>query len=476
MGIVAKAIKSWHAVSKGREFWVGLIVISVVGLSWGGKNLLDSPRPWFDEGIYLQVAKNVAQEGLWALRVSPQQTVGLEYVTVGFPVILPVAFSIKIFGASLLAARGTMLLWIVLGILFGGYLTNRLYGRKAGLVTALFLASFGPWYANGKNVMGEVPGLVLMLVSLIFLTKIEKGSRDWQDFFWLTIFACLAAVSKPSFLVLGPAMAFAIVILFWRGFRPTRSSAAAIITPIVLVSAVWMQTQFGGFPGSDVLHHYVNPYGLDDVGAVMRQNLIGMFTHSTPLHLLFMLALIMVALLLRGWRKTSATEMAMSTVIALTLFSYLRTAGWYRYFFVAQIMCFVLLPIFMTVTSEKFFKTKRWVPEALFLAMFLSANLFALLRDPSPMFGQDWRKMNAWLEGKKSVGNIAFINVPEAVYFYEGSDYRQYLRITDKLRLGEMDDEAEILMTPNPLPETIVLPADYAVSELLGSYAVWRKN
>ncbi len=476
MGGINRAIQAWRTASKDRKFWVALSLIAVFGFVWGRQNLLDSPRPWFDEGIYLQVAKNVAQEGLWALRVSPHQTVGLEYITVGFPVILPVAFSIRIFGASLLAARSVMLAWIVLGILLAGYLGYRMYGRKAGLASASFLASFGPWYANGKNVMGEVPGLVLMMASLIFLTRIEKGERHWWDFFWLTTFACLAAVSKPSFLVLGPAMVLAIAVLLWRGVRLTWPIAAAIIVPIVSVFAVWMWTQFGGFPGSEVLHHYLNPYGLDDVGAVMRDNFLGMLTHVTPLHLLLMSGLIVIAFYLRGWRKIKAVECALSFVIVLTLFSYLRTAGWYRYFFVAQISCFLLLPLVPMVFSGKLHHAKQAWLMPVFVIFFIAMNLVALIRDPAPMYGQGWRKIEDWLKSDKASGSLMFVNVPEAVYFFRGKEYSQFLRITDKLSLGDLRGGTDMIVAPNPLPDKLILPYDYHQSEQLGSYAIWRKD
>ncbi|MFA4955280.1 MAG: hypothetical protein WC641_08305 [Patescibacteria group bacterium] len=506
-------LKSWH------YGWL-ILAIALAAVAWASHDLLDSPRPWFDEGIYLQAAKNIALTGHWGLQIAPGSFSDLSFITVGFPVLAPLVLIFKFAGSSLLAARLYMLVWIALGIWLAGMVGAKLWNRAAGVWSAALLATFGPWYGNGKNVMGEVPGLALFLAGIFSLAQWEEkpDSKRWACA--TALFFCLAAVTKPSFLVVLPALFLAACFIFWKRYCHPRESGdlgrtlsdsrfcendkeesgndkkksgneqgggsvnygemwklgAALLLPALLVFAVWFLTQFGGWPSAQVLGHYSNPYGLSDVAATMLTNFKNFFLHTTPLHLLILLSAVAIYVVLRGWKKMKATELALLVVMALTLASYFRTAGWYRYFFVAQVLALFWLPACIQTFAEKLRPASKMLAPFVLL-LFLGVNLFALWRDPSPLYGRNWREVETYL---KSVPDQTwfFANAPEAAFFYPGADYGQYLRITDRLKIGQPafgTPPPANVVTEGDLPEMQSALTGYRLEKTLGDYRIWSR-
>lgn len=458
-------LKKWH-------YYLIILAFSVCAAAWASRNLLDSPRPWFDEGIYLQAAKNIALTGQWGIQTAPQKIISLDFITVGFPLLAPLALLFKLAGPSLLAARLYMLAWIALGVFLTGLAGSKIFNRSAGLWAAALIATFGPWYANGKNVMGEVPGLVLLLAGLWALAQWEGKPRSFGWAGATSLLFSLAAVTKPSFLVVLPALLCA-VCLIWQRHRFGFKILFSLFLPGLFVCAAWFKTQFNGWPSAQVLAHYSNPYGLDDVGAAVALNLKNFFLHTTPWHLAVLLSIIAVYLALR--RRIRAAELAMAVIIALTLVSYFRTAGWYRYFFVAQVLALFWLPEAVQIIVQKIRPAAKLLMPAV-IGLFLCVNIFALWRDPAPMFGTTWRQVKNIIEANPQ-DTWFFANAPEAAFFYPGTGYGQYLKVTEKLKIGEPQPEfkpSRILMFGD-LPELRPSVNGYRPEKSIGDYHIWTR-
>src|SRR6476620_1475724 len=68
-------------------------------------NLGTNPRPWHDEGTYLDLARTLAEDGVYAVRNSDgYQTFGA-IQSVGPTVIVPIALSFKLFGTGIIQGR-----------------------------------------------------------------------------------------------------------------------------------------------------------------------------------------------------------------------------------------------------------------------------------------------------------------------------------------------------------------------------------
>ena len=167
--------------------------------------LSESPPVWYDEGMILQLAENVAHHGVMGLQLAPGEYVSAGHVSTGFPVVFPVAASFYIFGVSIITARAVAVIFIFLLVIAGLYLLTRLQNKWYAL-QALFLATFLRYTAMGK-VCSAVPGLSFTTVSFLS-SKLEES--DFKN----VRYAILAGVFrshngyKTSFLIVPVASAW----------------------------------------------------------------------------------------------------------------------------------------------------------------------------------------------------------------------------------------------------------------------------
>src|SRR3989344_6546117 len=115
--------------------------------------LTESPPLWYDEGIYSQAAANGL--GSPSIQVAPGERISTSYLTVGYPLLLPVGLSYRFFGAGVWQGRTVMIVFIVGLGLMAYMLMRRLYSGRVALFSLLLLATFPMLYGNGKTVIGE---------------------------------------------------------------------------------------------------------------------------------------------------------------------------------------------------------------------------------------------------------------------------------------------------------------------------------
>ena len=70
--------------------------------------LTESPPTWYDEGIYDQLAENMAVHGTQRMQVAPDTYVSTASVTGGYPFLYPISLAFRLFGVGLLQARIVM--------------------------------------------------------------------------------------------------------------------------------------------------------------------------------------------------------------------------------------------------------------------------------------------------------------------------------------------------------------------------------
>lgn len=478
----------WSDDDRERLFRGVLMVLGVGIVLWARVHLLDSPRPWFDEGIYLQAAKNIAERGIFGIQLAPDRFASLSFVTVGYPLLVPLAVIFKIFGATLEAARWMMVTFLVGTVLLAGLLARRLYGRRAGVIAALLLATFPPMYGNGKNVLGEVPGLFFLFGSCLLFLFLEQGRRNWQRFVFAGAFFALTLATKPSFFVLGPALAVALIVGWRRGLRVTFLQAVAFIVPFALGMAVWFWTQFGSVDPRAVFGHYANPYGVGSIWQTIWHNLKDFLVHPTPLHFLAALSLVTSAWIRRGSKRITLTEWMLAAFVLLTFAAYFRTVGWYRYFFFAHVVVLMMLPAAITFQQKRNSalgtrNVRRCMLHAIRYAIyfFFLANAIAFYREPFPLYGRGWREVRLFLQRLDPREDVLFANATEAAFFYHGRNYRQYLRITDRLQFGE-----DAFVSASSTPPYVIVTSEQLEQELpleiferVGTFdhtSIWRRR
>ena len=90
----------------------------------------DTPKVWVDEGVFTETAKNLATHDVLGLQTAPGQFFSMRnfLLSTSYPVIFPVALSLKIFGTGLWQARLPMIVYMfILTVLFYLFVKKR-YG------------------------------------------------------------------------------------------------------------------------------------------------------------------------------------------------------------------------------------------------------------------------------------------------------------------------------------------------------------
>jgi len=146
---------------------LALIILGVVIFSVS--TLTTKPRLWTDEGLNLELARNFLLYGKLDITVAPGVFSGVSFLLqpTGYPLTVPLAGFFKIFGFGLVQARLAMLglmafmLWLVYRF------CRRLFGEEAALISMALIATFGPFYGNGRCTTGEIAGFIFLILGLV---------------------------------------------------------------------------------------------------------------------------------------------------------------------------------------------------------------------------------------------------------------------------------------------------------------------
>lgn len=402
--------------------------------------LTEAPPTWYDEGMIVQLAQNLALHGKVGTQTAPGVIVSGAYTSSSLPIVAPVALSFLAFGPSLFSARIVMVLFSLLLIFLCYRFAKKLEGSYAGLAAALLLATFATLYGDGKNVLGEVPGLVCFFTFLFYAHALIDERRETRSNAILAgLFFGLTLIAKPTFLVLAGAAGLAFIYICIRDRRipPVTLIALGLAAALVPVAA-WLLTQFdSGDSLARVLAFYQNPYQLHDLGAVMAKNLLRFATESTPLYLLGMLAVWAVSMAKLG-KRLLFTEITAFLLCLLIVAAFLRTPGWYRYLFIAQITAAVYFAVACMRLSRATLQLphgRRIMKIGAIVLVFgaLAAQTYVLAFNS--WIGQYYRadnsaRMERYFAGESATTTWLVYDVPEAVLFLpRNASYYQYLSV-----------------------------------------------
>ncbi|MDP3900326.1 MAG: glycosyltransferase family 39 protein [bacterium] len=422
---------------------LGIFAAAIV-LSASFYNLTSKPAVWFDEGIFLHAGRTLADNGVFGVQLSPDSYSDLSLVTVGYPLLLPQAFLVKFFGQSIFGARVIMALFIIGFTLSFYLLVQRLYGGYLALAATLLLTTFAPLYGNGKSVIGEVPGLFYFTFGMFFMHLTEEmdrkfGANQRQIYAFLAGLGFgLAAATKPSFLIIAAAVLVSVIfkIHFWKKLPYTfLSGAIGFIAPLV----IWVKTQFSGaINWAEMYSFYSNPYQLpaEEILNLLSSNFFRFFMESTPVHFSALLTVFLFFLIIKFKKKEKiySVEIIVFCFSLLTIGAYLRTPGWYRYFFPAHVLLFIFLPaaVLYIVKFLNWRKDLAVVAVGLLLAVqfiHLGNEEWGYRPDKITPLGQ-------YLKTIKPSTSVVFYNASELAYLYPNENFYQYIRINEKLSLG----------------------------------------
>jgi 4-amino-4-deoxy-L-arabinose transferase-like glycosyltransferase len=168
------------------------------------------PRVWYDEGISLQAARNLALTGRYGIESSEGFRAFDPLMSHGPTLVAPIALSFSIFGVGLLQARAVMALY-ALAALAAFYGVGRvLFGNRTAFIAALLpltvpLEPTANFIGLGRMVMGEVPSLLFMLLGLwLWMRAVESPSA--RTLFGVGVLFGLSFITKQQSLIVLPAL------------------------------------------------------------------------------------------------------------------------------------------------------------------------------------------------------------------------------------------------------------------------------
>ncbi len=436
-------------------FTIGIIFLLYFSLS----NLTESPPTWMDEGIIIQTARNLSVSGYSGIRIDPQTIVSSGYVTTSYPVTLPIAISFDLFANDLFHARIVMVIFIILLIIF-----SLLWFRKSisnniwiSIITLFLIITFPPLYGHGKNVLGEIPGLFFLFLSMlsleftyrIYIDPVSTNKRKIFNTIITSLLIGIVVVTKPIFILILPAFFIVLIYYLYKNKIFILNNKKifiinflfgliAFIIPIFL----WIIFQFHGESLGYILSIYANPHSTDLTKSIIL-NMKRFITEVQPIYTLILTLVWTLVLYIRIKRKDNIklSEIILFIFNILIILAYLRTVGYYRYFFLGEFITIIMLPYNLYYLSTNILNNNKAKILSLVIVIILIIMQFYQL-----VFGS-WISHYKNSDQSKSLENfireipsnkeIFVYQAPELVTFIKSENYSQFMDITETIKVGE---------------------------------------
>ncbi|MDP3793881.1 MAG: glycosyltransferase family 39 protein [Candidatus Uhrbacteria bacterium] len=445
---------------------LGLIFCLIITGFFSTYKLLESPKTWFDEGMFVQIARNAIEHRSYVLRASPTQVVPAgALATIGFPVIAPISISFYLFGEGLLQARAVMVVYILLMVTALYLFAYRVWGFRGAFWSTLLVASHAPVYGNGKNVLGEVPGLFFFFLLLYCISRIEdlplpllrKEGKLWIG---AGLSAGLFMATKPNFLLLLPVLGIAL-LLRWKRLTPSWKELLGCFVALAIPIVVNFLLQFGfttsiftSFAGYGNLPGLQQLTGLTLAGLIQKNALL-FVQQSTPAYLLVTVVVWIVSVCVRYRRKISLPlhELVAIGFVIVTIAYFLKMPGFFRYLFVAQIITF---PYFVAscfyLVSSKF----RMILVIVFTMMVTFQLYQVSFRSWVAAYYQNLRtsELTAFFGQLDPSKHVFFYHTLEAITFFKSDNYSQYFEL---LYYNDAFGKDQLMSLQNGVPDVVVM-------------------
>ncbi len=219
---------------------VGIVLLALGLRLWRARRA--APAPGGDEPFFVEAALGIIQGGNYlppALRY-PSLLVYVELAAAVLRFVSGVSGNLWTWPTELVAGdlyawgRGAVALFSAAALLPAYWIGEKLYGRRAGLLAALFLALLRMHVAAGAIVAAEpLAGLLALLATWFALRLLEEGRSGWA----LAAGACAglaAAGHYPAGLVLLAPLLAALLLRRPEPPAPTRGTLVLLITAAAL--------------------------------------------------------------------------------------------------------------------------------------------------------------------------------------------------------------------------------------------------
>lgn len=324
------------------ELMLVLIVLSVLIFSLS--TLTTKPRLWTDEGLSIELARNFSLYGKLDVISSPGIFSGVPFLlqSTGYPMTIALAVFFKIFGLGLVQARLFALALMVILLILIYWFAKKQFGKTNALWAVFLIATFAPFYGNGRCITGEILGFIFFILGLnYFLDRYRL---------WLSgLFFGLAVVTKPSvYLLIIPAVLIILLIEKRQFFSQALKLFAGMLPAAFLWVVICLPSFFDIKSWLLIVNFYKNPfYPLSAAGNFFAN--LKFIPQSTTLIYFFILGGLVLGAFFVGKRQKTEDKnkrfLHFVIIYSVMAFAYfLKSPGWLRYLVAAQFLIFILLP------------------------------------------------------------------------------------------------------------------------------------
>lgn len=398
----------------------------------------DSPSPWFDEGVNLGIAKAWAERGVYSLEVGPDSFVGERslLITTNYPLLAPLALVFRLFGAGLPQAKLVMFAFLAAFLLLAYQFVKKNYGEFSALGSVALLVTFLPLYGNGKSGLGEIPGLVYLLGGLLLLEK----KKPWQ-LLLAGLLLGLAAATKSLYIIIIPCLVAAELYASWKErplpWRRWLMMSLGLTLPLLLWVYSLLPRPFSVSTLQETFRLYANPYQAEHT---VSRNFLRFVTETTPAHFLMLFLAAGVFFVTRRPRQYTRSEIIISLFIILNLLFYVRTVGWYRYFFPAHVLLFLLFPAALMAMGKQWQPLRGQLMAAALLMVLVTVQTGHLVRNfRSSLYVNPTPRQFASLVHSKvpREADIVVVGFPEMAFLLNRDAVSQYVQTSPYLLAGQ---------------------------------------
>lgn len=386
-----------------------LIFINIFSFS----TLTTKPALWFDEGINIELARNFSEFGKLDLVVEPSTFSGwgANIGSTGYAITLPLALFFKIFGFGFAQARIYMLIWMNIFILLLFYFVKKQWNTNVAVITTLLVTTFPAFYALGRTVMGEIPGFVFLLLTLIwYLHK--------RNLFVSGIFLGLAVISKPSVYVFFiPAFVILFLLNKKEFFKKTLKLGFGAFIPFLVWILIYLPAVSSGSTWKDLKEHFINPYSEEGmtVWGNITNNLALFFYSPTLIYFsVFTLIIVLALCLNKDFYKKNRNLFLLSGIYGLfALFYFLKSFGYYRYLIAVQFLIFIFLAPTGICLSRYFSNRKHRRPAVvIFFGVLVLFQGIYLLAGAKLFYSNETQETVEYVKNNFAGSMIGVINLP----------------------------------------------------------------
>ncbi len=420
--------------SSAKPQWVFLVGVLLFVNIYSFSTLTTKPAYWYDEAINVELARNFADYGKLDLVVAPNtfSEQGATVGSTGYPVTVPLAGFFKLFGFGLAQARIYMLFWMSALLVLFFFSAREIWGTFVAYGGTLLIASFAPFYGNGRSVMGEIPGFLFFLCAYFLFAR-----KKWL---WSGTLLGLAVVCKPSvYVFLIPA--FALMMLLrnetWKKkLRELFVLGGGAVLALLPWCAIYVTELSHDGLFQAIFNHFKNPYA--EAGRSTIQNITAnlptLLSSTTLLYMWMLLAGVLVALYFERTLLSKHKDLFIlsSVYLPLVLLQYLKSFGYLRYFVAGEFLVFILFLVALPTLVRMFAGKVRLFgsASALTIAVLVcmvavqTVHLFAF----SDLYASEkTQKTILYLYTNYPEGTIGVINVPQVASFIPAFQKYQYL-------------------------------------------------